>query len=38
MFCGALYDLAMFCLAQGDTVVDCFEVCSSEPFLTQGKS
>uniref|UniRef100_A0A7N6AWJ2 Coronin n=1 Tax=Anabas testudineus TaxID=64144 RepID=A0A7N6AWJ2_ANATE len=33
--CSARYDLMLFSPAQGDTVVDCFEVSSSEPFLTQ---
>uniref|UniRef100_A0A4W6BNK7 Coronin n=1 Tax=Lates calcarifer TaxID=8187 RepID=A0A4W6BNK7_LATCA len=28
-------DVVMFCSAQGDTVVDCFEVSSSEPLLSQ---
>lgn len=28
----------MFSLAQGDTVVDCFEVSAAEPFLSQGKA
>lgn len=26
------------CLSQGDTVVDCYEVSSSAPFLSQGKA
>lgn len=30
-------DLLIFSLAQGDTVVDCFEVSTAEPFLSQGK-
>lgn len=25
-------------LSQGDTVVDCFEVSSTQPFLSQGKA
>uniref|UniRef100_A0A8C9ZY86 Coronin n=1 Tax=Sander lucioperca TaxID=283035 RepID=A0A8C9ZY86_SANLU len=31
----SMYDLMMLSLTQGDTVVDCFEVSASEPFLSQ---
>lgn len=31
-------DLLMFSLKQGDTAVDCFEVSTAEPFLSQGKA
>lgn len=30
--------LECICLSQGDTVVDCFEVSGTAPFLSQGKA
>lgn len=30
--------MLLFSLAQGDTVVDCFEVSTSQPLLSQGKA
>uniref|UniRef100_A0A3Q3N471 Coronin n=1 Tax=Mastacembelus armatus TaxID=205130 RepID=A0A3Q3N471_9TELE len=38
LLCSKLHDLMILSPEQGDTVVDCFEVSSTEPFLSQGKS